>query len=702
VVVAALKETFMASGLEKIRNFGIIAHIDAGKTTTTERMLYYTGVTHKIGNVDEGNTQMDWMVQEQERGITITSASTTCYWDGFQLNLIDTPGHVDFTIEVERCLRVLDGAVGVFCAVSGVEPQSETVWRQADKYKVPRIAFVNKMDRIGANFDRVVKMMRTRLHANPIAVQMPIGAEDAFEGAIDLIDMKALTWRSDESGSKILVNEIPASLLGPAQSAREVMLEAIANCDDATADTYLSGKELGRDDLIAALRRICLTMRGTPVFCGASFRNKGVQPLLDGVVRYLPSPLEVRSIQGVDPKNHEIFLERVASAKEPLSALAFKIMSNSFYGNLTYVRVYSGVLSKGEAVFNSSKQRKEKVLRLLRVHANQTQDVDEVGPGEIAAIVGLKFTATGETLCSFDDPILLESIQFPDPVISVAIEPKTKADQEKLSETLKKLSLEDPSFRVISNEETGQTLIAGMGELHLEIITERLTREFKVDANVGKPQVAYKESISREVEYESKYLRPVGGKNQFAHVLLRLTPLDRGAGIQFKNALKIDAVPAQFHRIIEEGVREALQNGVLAGQPVIDVLATVYGGSFSQEDSSEVAFKVASGIATKEALRRAAPILMEPVMSVEVVVPEEYTSPIIGDLNSRRGRILGIDEVAGNKVIKGEVPLSEVFGYATDLRSLSQGRATYSLEPLRYETVPTNIAEGIVGKVNLS
>jgi elongation factor G len=658
----------MASSLEKIRNFGIIAHIDAGKTTTTERILYYTGVTHKIGNVDEGNTQMDWMVQEQERGITITSAATSCSWDGFQMNLIDTPGHVDFTIEVERCLRVLDGAVGVFCAVAGVEPQSETVWRQADKYHVPRIAFVNKMDRVGANFDRVVKMMKSRLHTNAIPVQMPVGAEENFKGVVDLIDMKAMIWEGDESGAKFSVVEIPAHLFGEAKLAREAMLEEIANADDQMADVFLGDKEISRDEIIGALRRICLTLKGTPVFVGASFRNKGVQPLLDGVIRYLPSPFDVPNVKGVDPKDFSV-IERHAEAKAPLAALAFKIMSNSFYGPLTYVRVYSGVLRKGDAVSNSTKQRKEKILRLLRVHANQTEDIDQVGPGEIAAIVGLKFTSTGDTLSDFDRPILLETINFPEPVISVAIEPKTKADQEKLSETLRKLALEDPSFRVISNEETGQMLIAGMGELHLEIITERLTREFKVDASIGKPQVSYKESITKEVEFESKYLRPVGGKNQFAHIWLRLSPLQRGAGIQFKNQLRADQVPVQFYKAIEDGVRESLMNGVIASHPVIDVQATIFNGNYSQEDSSELAFKVASSIAVKEALRRASPVLMEPVMSVEVVVPEDYTSQVIGDLNARRGRILRIDELAGNKVIKGEVPLREVFGYPTALRS---------------------------------
>ncbi len=690
----------MAANLEKTRNFGIIAHIDAGKTTTTERILYYTGVTHKIGNVDEGNTQMDWMVQEQERGITITSASTTCFWEGFQFNIIDTPGHVDFTVEVERCLRVLDGAIGVFCAVSGVEPQSETVWRQADKYGVPRIAFVNKMDRVGADFDRVLASMKTKLRAKPIAVQMPIGAEDSFVGLIDLIDMKALKWKSDENGAQFETSEIPTDMISAASAAREKMLEAIADLDDEIAHLYLSGEKIDRDSLIGALRKICLSKKGTPVFCGASFKNKGVQPLLDGVVRYLPSPLDVPSVKGVDPKDHSKVLERKASEKEPLAALAFKIMSDPFVGPLTYVRVYSGVLQKGEAISNVGKARKEKILRLLRVHANETKDAEKIGAGEIAGLVGLKFTQTGDTLADFDHPILLESIQFPDPVISVAIEPKTKADAEKLSEVLRRLSLEDPSFRVLTNEETGQLLIAGMGELHLEIITERLTREFKVDANIGRPQVSYKEGISSEANYESKFSRQIGGKNQFAQVSLKLIPAERGSGIAYKNLSRIEQIPTQFHKAIEEGVRESLQNGVIASNPVTDIEVQIVGGSYSQEDSTEMAFKVAASIGIKEALKKAMPVLMEPVMSVEIVVPEEYTSPIIGDLNGRRGRILGLDELAGNKVIKGEVPLAAVFGYATDLRSLSQGRATYSLEPLRYDVVPTSLAEGIVGKVN--
>ncbi|MBN8554046.1 MAG: elongation factor G [Deltaproteobacteria bacterium] len=688
--------------LERIRNIGIIAHIDAGKTTTTERILYYTGVTHRLGNVDEGNTQMDWMVQEQERGITITSAATTCYWNDWQINIIDTPGHVDFTVEVERSLRVLDGAVGVFCAVSGVQPQSETVWRQADKYHVPRIAFVNKMDRLGADFNRVLQMMRTKLHANPIAVQMPIGKEDTFVGAIDLIDQKALLWKSDETGTKFEVSEIPAELKADAKKAREEMLEAIANCDDEVANLYLSGEEISRDILIGAIRKIALSLKGTPVFCGSSFKNRGVQPLLDGVVRYLPSPNDLPAVVGVDPKDKTKKIEREAKDSAPLSALVFKIMTDPFVGPLSYVRIYSGKLEKGAQVLNVAKEKKERISRLLRVHANQSQDIDVIGPGEIAAVVGLKFATTGDTLADLNKPVLLESIQFPDPVISIAIEPKTKADQEKLAESLKKLSIEDPSFKVVINEDTAQTLIAGMGELHLEIIVDRLMREFKVDANVGKPQVSYKETIAKEVEVDSKYDRQIGGRNHFAQLRLKVRPLEAGAGFKYINQLKAGTIPAEYVPAIEEGIRESLQNGMLGGYSVIDVEVTVINAAFKEDESSELAFKVAASLGFKEACKKAGPTLIEPIMDLEVVVPEEYMSPVIGDLNSRRGHIHSMDERAGNRVLKGEVPLAAVFGYATALRSLSQGRATYSMEPLKYEAVPTNMVEGIVGRLNLA
>ena len=686
--------------LDRIRNIGIIAHIDAGKTTTTERILFYTGVTHKIGNVDEGNTQMDWMVQEQERGITITSAATTCNWNNFQINIIDTPGHVDFTIEVERSLRVLDGAVGVFCAVGGVEPQSETVWRQADKYHVPRIAFINKMDRIGADFSRVLEMMRKRLHAHPIPVTWPIGKEDQFQGCVDLIEMKALIWgeTNAETGANFSKQEIPADLKAEAEKRREEMIEALAEVDNDVADAYLGGEKMSDPEIIAALRRVCLARKGIPVFCGASFKNKGVQPLLDGITRYLPSPLDVPPVIGVDPKDATHSIERKPSPSEPLAALAFKIATDPFVGPLAYVRIYSGILKKGASLSNATKDRKEKVGRLLRVHANKTEDVESVGAGDIAAIVGLKFTSTGDTLCEFDKPVILESIRFPEPVISIAIEPKTKADQVKLADTLKKLTLEDPSFRVVTNDETGQTLIAGMGELHLDIITDRLTREFKVDANVGKPQVSYKESISKEVEVESKYIKQVGGKGQYGHVWLRLIPGETSSGVVFKDETRGGVIPSHFIPPIEEGIREALQNGVVGGYAVTDLKAVLFNGSFHEVDSSELAFKVAGSIAAKDGLRKAASVLLEPIMAIEIVVPDEYMSQIIGDLNSRRGRVLAMDERTGNKVIRGEVPLAETFGYATDLRSLSQGRATYSMEPLKYEGVPSNLVEGIIGR----
>ncbi len=692
----------MAVDLERLRNFGIIAHIDAGKTTTTERILYYTGVTHRIGDVDEGNTQMDWMVQEQERGITITSAATTCSWDGFQMNIIDTPGHVDFTIEVERSLRVLDGAIGVFCGVAGVEPQSETVWRQADRHRVPRIAFVNKMDRVGANFDRVVGMIRSRLKANPIPVQIPIGAEDSFTGVVDLIDMQALVWESDQTGAKFVRQEIAAELRQKADAARETLVEKIADLDEKIADLYLRGAPVNRDDIISALRRVTLNLTGVPVFIGASFKNRGVQPLLDGVVRYLPSPMDIQSVAAFDPRSHSQTTIRRTDPDGPLAALAFKIASDSFAGPLTYIRIYSGRLKRGDQVFNSAKSKKEKLLKLLRVHANQTEEIDEIAAGDICAAVGFKFTTTGDTLCDFATPIALESISFPEPVISIAIEPKTKSDEEKLSESLRKLSLEDPSFKVHVNEETGQTLISGMGELHLEIIVERLMREFKVNANIGKQQVSFRETIGKVAEAESVYQRVIAGKNQFAQIALRIEPANRGSGVSVDTSELGAGVNEDFVAAARSGIKDALQSGLLVGNPVTDLKATITKVTIDPESSTELAFKVAGSLGVKDALKKAAPLLMEPIMSVEVTVPEEYLSPVIGDLNGRRGRILGIDDIGGNKVIKGEVPLSEVFGYSTDLRSVTQGRASYSLEPLRYEVVPTNVAEGIVGRTNLS
>ncbi len=691
----------MASVLEKTRNIGIIAHIDAGKTTTTERILFYTGKTHKIGNVDEGNTQMDWMVQEQERGITITSAATTCFWKDHQINIIDTPGHVDFTIEVERSLRVLDGAVGVFCAVSGVQPQSETVWRQADKYRVPRIAFVNKMDRMGADFNRVVEMIKTKLHAQPIPLQLPIGREESFKGCVDLIEEKAYLWGKDSEGLSFDVSEIPSDLLADFKKAREALVEAVADLDEQVADLYLGGKPVTKSDLYSSIRRVTLGLKGVPVCCGASFKNVGVQPLLDAVVGYLPSPADIGGTEGMDPKDHSKKIKLQASEKSPLAALVFKLQNDPFFGSMAYVRIYSGKLEKGEAVNNSTKERKEKIARLLRVHANQKEDIETIGAGEIAAIVGLKFSSTGDTLCDFDKPVLLESIQFPEPVISVAIEPKTKADEEKLLESLKRLTLEDPSFKVSTNEETAQTLISGMGELHLEIITDRLLREFNVAANVGRPQVSYKESISKKSQFDHKFQRLVAGKNAFAHIVLEIESNENGKGIEFKNLIPASAMPPVFVKSIEEGVRDALQNGVLGSYPVVDVKATLVGGSFDEKDSTEVAFRLAASMACKEALRKASPVLLEPIMSIEIVVPEDYMSQIIGDLNARRGRVLSMDERVGNRVIQGEVPLAQTFGYATAVRSLSQGRATYSMEPLRYEVVPPNITEGILGKFSL-
>jgi len=698
VVMTAQKEK-ASSYLEKLRNIGIIAHIDAGKTTTTERILFYTGMTHRIGNVDEGNTQMDWMVQEQERGITITSAATTCHWGDFQINIIDTPGHVDFTIEVERSLRVLDGAVGVFCGVAGVEPQSETVWRQADKYHVPRIVFVNKMDRVGADFDRVVSAISQRLRATPIAVQLPIGSEDQFVGAIDLIDHKALIWGKDESGAQFEITEIPENLKAQASAAREKMIETLADVDDDFAEVYLTGKEMTRDEIIAALRRACISLKATPVLCGASFRNRGVQPLLDAVVRYLPSPLEVPAIKGVAADASDKILERKASPKEPMAALAFKFMFDAFVGQLAFVRVYSGELKKGEAYQNVGKNKKEKIGRILKMHANNREDVESIKAGNIAALVGLKFTTTGDTLSDLEHPILLESIVFPAPVISVAIEPKTQADQAALAESLQKLAKEDPSFRVAMNEETGQTLISGMGELHLEIITDRLLREFKVNANVGKPQVSYREAITQPTTVDYKHDKVIGGRGQFAHVKLSFEPLERGAGVEFVNKMNGDQIPKAFIPFVEQGVRSALESGPLASNAITDVRVSLLGGSFHEVDSSDLSFQVAASLATREACLKAGPVLLEPVMKIEIVVPEAYLSQVIGDLNARRGKVMGMDERAGNKVIQGEVPLAQMFGYATDLRSFSQGRATFAMEPSHYEAVPASISQQIIGRM---
>jgi len=699
VGMVVLKEKL--SALDKIRNIGIIAHIDAGKTTTTERMLFYTGITHKIGNVDEGNTQMDWMVQEQERGITITSAATTCFWNDFQINIIDTPGHVDFTIEVERSLRVLDGAVGVFCGVNGVQPQSETVWRQSDKYGVPRIAFINKMDRMGASFEAAVASIREKLGAPVIPVQIPIGLEDSFVGCIDLISQKALYWREDETGSSFEIREISEDDLEKSQVAREALIAFLADINDEIAQAYLSSREPASDDLISALREACLKLKAVPVLCGASFRNKGVQPLLDAVVRYLPSPSDVAEVKGVDPEKFSKPLTRRASEEEPLSALAFKIITDPFVGPLAFVRVYSGVLEKSSAIFNSTKKKKEKVQRILKIHANQKEDVEVLPVGCIGALSGLKFVTTGDTLCDLEQPILLESISFPEPVISMAIEPKTQADQDRLNEALQKLTKEDPSFYVRTSEETGQTLIAGMGELHLEIIADRLLREFKVNANVGAPQVSYREGITASSEVDFTYDKQLGGRGQFARLSLAIRPAERGSGFSFVNQLKGDSLPKEFVRAVEQGARESASVGPLMGCAISDVMVELREAQFHEVDSSELSFQVAASLAMKEACSKSRPVLLEPIMTIELAVPEDFVSPVIGDLNSRRGKILGLEEKATSKIIKAEVPLSEMFGYATDLRSLSQGRATFAMEPSHYEAVPSNISKQIIGEMTL-
>jgi len=680
-----------------MRNIGIMAHIDAGKTTTTERILYYTGVTYKIGEVHDGTAVMDWMPQEQERGITITSAATTCFWKDHQVNIIDTPGHVDFTIEVERSLRVLDGAVAVFDAVSGVEPQSETVWRQASKYKVPRIAFLNKMDRLGADFFMSVKSMVERLGANPVPVQIPMGAEDKFRGPIDLIRMKAYYFDDETLGAKFVEADIPEEYLAEAEQYREKLIEAVSDVDDTIMEKYLSGKPISESEIVAALRKGTVGLRFSPVVCGSAFKNKGVQMLLDAIVDFLPSPLEVPSVRGIDPSGEE--KERKAADEEPFSALAFKIMTDPFVGQLTFLRVYSGVMSAGSYVYNPGKGVKERIGRLLRMHANKREEVKEVRAGDIAAAVGLKSTLTGDTLCSEDHEIVLEAMEFPDPVISVAVEPKTKADQEKLSLSLMKLAQEDPSFKVSYDEETGQTIISGMGELHLEIIVDRLMREFKVGANVGKPQVAYKETVRAAAKAEGKYVRQTGGRGQYGHVYLELEPVGQGKGFEFENKIVGGAIPREYVPAVEKGIREALYTGVLAGYPVVDVRVTITDGSYHEVDSSEMAFKIAGSMGFKEAAKKAQPVLLEPIMSVEVVTPEEYMGDVIGDLNSRRGRIQNMEKRGNAQVVRSTVPLSDMFGYATDLRSKTQGRATYTMQFSHYDDVPKNISEAIIAKV---
>jgi elongation factor G len=682
--------------LEKVRNIGIIAHIDAGKTTTSERILFYTGVSHKIGEVHEGTATMDWMEQEKERGITITSASTVCFWKNYKINLIDTPGHVDFTVEVERSLRVLDGAVGVFCAVSGVEPQSETVWRQANKYNVPRIAFVNKMDRTGANFFNVVKEINTKLGSVPIALQIPIGSENSFAGVVDLVRMKAIVWDSDVLGATFSEKEIPADLLGLAQEYRLKMVETIADFDEELMIDYLDGKEISEDKIISAIRKATLSGKCTPVLCGSAFKNKGVQPLLDAVTLYLPSPVDVGGIKGKNLLGEEE--ERKADDNEPLCALAFKILSDPYVGKLTYLRIYSGILKAGSYVLNSAKGKKERIGRLLLMHSNKREDIEEAHTGDIVAAIGLKYTATGDTLCAEDKPLVLEAMEFPEPVISIAVEPKTKADQEKLSNGLQKLAEEDPTFRIKFDEETAQTIISGMGELHLEIIVDRLKREFNVNVNTGKPQVAYKESIKTKVKKQGKFVRQTGGHGQYGDVWLEVEPQERGKGITFVNKIVGGVIPKEFIPAVEEGVKEAAENGVLAGYEVIDVVATLVDGSYHEVDSSEMAFKIAGSMAFKEALKAAKPYLLEPIMDVEVSTPEQYLGDVIGDLSSRRGKIKNMEDKSGVKVIRADIPLGEMFGYATTLRSITQGRGTYVMQFSTYEEVPSSIAEKIIKK----
>jgi elongation factor G len=682
--------------LDRVRNIGIMAHIDAGKTTTTERILFYTGINYKIGEVHDGTATMDWMAQEQERGITITSAATTCFWDDHRINIIDTPGHVDFTMEVERSLRVLDGAVALFDSVAGVEPQSETVWRQADKYGVPRIAFVNKMDRIGANFERSIAMMRDRLGANAIALHLPIGAEDGFRGAVDLIEQKAMIWDDESLGAQYHTAEIPDDLKDAAKVARDTILEAVADSDETLMEKYLEGAEISPDEVHRALRTATLSNQVVPVLCGTAFKNKGVQPLLDAVVRYLPSPLDKPPVEGLDKNGQTV--TRLASDDAGFSALAFKIMTDPFVGSLTFFRVYSGTIESGSYVYNSTRGRKERIGRLLKMHANKREEIKEVLAGDIAAAVGLKDTRTGDTLCDEGKLVVLESIDFPDPVIDIAIEPKTKGDQERLATSLQKLASEDPSFRVRSDAETGQTIIAGMGELHLEIIVDRLLREFKVDANVGKPQVAYRETIRKTVEQEHKFARQTGGRGQFGHVYLRIEPQPAGGGFVFENEIKGGSIPREYVPAVEKGVREALDSGVLAGYPMVDVKVALYDGSYHEVDSSEIAFKIAGSMAFKEGCRKASPVLLEPIMSVEVVVPEEFMGDVIGNLSGRRGRIQGMEPRGTAQVVRAEVPLKEMFGYATDLRSMTQGRASYTMQFGRYEHAPQAISEEITAK----
>ena len=683
--------------LERTRNIGIMAHIDAGKTTTTERILFYTGRIHKIGEVHEGAATMDWMEQERERGITITSAATTCSWRDHRINIIDTPGHVDFTIEVERSLRVLDGAVAVFCAVAGVQPQSETVWRQADKYRVPRIAFVNKMDRIGADFPRAVAMMRERLGTNPVEIFLPIGAEDSFRGVLDVIERKAITFDDEDLGATFLVEEPDAEQALEIDEARRHLLESVAEFDDHLLETYLAGEEPSTAQIRGALRKATIGLKVTPVLCGASFKNKGVQQILDAVVDFLPAPTDVPDVVGKLPNGQDA--SRPSKDEAPFAALAFKIMNDPFVGQLTYVRVYSGKVESGTAVFNPVKGKRERIGRLLRMHANKREEITEVYAGDIAAVVGLKLATTGDTLCDEAKPIVLERMEFPNPVISVAIEPKTKADQEKLGVSLGRLAVEDPSFRVRTDEESGQTIISGMGELHLEIIVDRLQREFKVEANVGKPQVAYRETIRKSVEAEGRYIRQTGGRGQYGHCWLRVHPQPAGKGFEFVNAVVGGVIPKEFIAPIGKGAEEAMDSGVLAGYPMVDVKVEVFDGSYHDVDSNEMAFKIAGSMAFKEACEKASPVILEPIMATEVETPDDFMGGVVGDLNARRGRILGMEPRGQMQVIRAEVPVAQMFGYATALRSMTQGRATYTMQFAHYQEVPKNIADEIIAKM---
>jgi len=705
--------------LEKTRNIGIMAHIDAGKTTTTERILYYTGRTHKMGEVHDGTAVMDFMVQEQERGITITSAATTCFWNDTRINIIDTPGHVDFTAEVERSLRVLDGAIAILGSVEGVEPQTETVWRQADKYRVPRIVFVNKMDRTGANFEECVLQLRSKLHANPIPIQLPLGAEENFQGVIDLVRQRAVVWKEETLGAAYDEMDIPEDLRGKARHAREHLVEVLAEADDAMMEKYVHGEPVSEEELQAALRRATIAMKAVPVLCGSAFKNKGVQPLLDAVVNYLPSPLDIPPVEGSDPQDEEKKITRQADDNQPVAALVFKIMTDPYVGQLAFLRVYSGTLKNGDTVYNPRRDRRERISRLLQMHANKREEITEAYAGDIAAVVGLKTVSTGDTICEEEAPIVLEAMDFPAPVISVAIEPKTKADQEKLGNALGKLTQEDPTFKVHTDPDTGQTLISGMGELHLEILVDRMVREFNVSANVGRPQVAYRETILAAADGEGKYIRQTGGRGQYGHVNLRVEPMphpdlnaiaeltrkkstnkfDSDLNLLFLDEIVSGVVPREYIPPTYEGIREAMETGVLAGYEMTGVQVRLYDGSFHEVDSSEMAFKIAGSLGFKEAVRQARPVLLEPVMKVEVVVPEEYMGDVLGDLNGRRGHVEGMEKRGSTQIIRAKVPLAEMFGYATDLRSRTQGRASYTMHFLRYEQAPASIAEEVVARV---